>query len=85
MLQGNFVTYGVRSEKEEPDQAGAEGMPQGLSLLNLTSAMTRKQAAKLFYQICGALLHCGRAVCPACSCCRLQLSYWPQEFAILAA
>jgi hypothetical protein len=57
MLQRNFDAMGIHAE--EPDQdagsdLGSGGAQQGLSLFALTSAMTRLQAAKLFYQICGA-------------------------------
>lgn len=50
-LQRQFAALGA--ENEEGGGSGERG-GRALSLFALTGRMTRRQAAKLFYQICGA-------------------------------
>ena len=56
MLQRNFDALGIKAEEPDEDAGSSSngGAPKGLSLFALTSAMTRLQAGKLFYHICGA-------------------------------
>ena len=52
-LQRQFTELGVGSDEGSgSDEEGAQ--VHALSLFALTGRMTRRQAAKLFYQICGA-------------------------------